>query len=80
MDADMEALIARHDERLKAVETQIEKLDTKIDDLKTDIHEIKLLIAKTQGQAQGVWWAMMAFGAAGGAIASMVMKYFPFFR
>jgi hypothetical protein len=80
MDAIMDALIARHDERLKAVETQIEKLDGKIDDLKTDIHEIKLLIAKTQGQAQGAWWAMMAFGAVGGAIGSFIMKFLPFLK
>jgi len=80
MDADMDALIARHDERLKTVEQQIEKLDKKIDGLTGDIHEIKLMIAQTKGQAQGVWWAMMAFGAAGGAIASFLMKYVPFLR
>jgi len=72
--------IARHDERLKTVEQQIDKLDKKIDGLTSDIHEIKLLIAETRGQAQGVWWAMMAFGAAGGAIASFVIKFFPFLK
>jgi hypothetical protein len=76
----MDSDLARHDERLKAVENNISKLDKKIDGLTADIHEIKLLIAQTQGQAQGVWWAMMAFGAAGGAIASFVMKYLPFLR
>ena len=76
----MDSDLARHDERLKQVETQIDKLDKKIDGLTVDIHEIKLLIAQTQGQAQGVWWAMMAFGAAGGAVASFIMKYLSFLK
>lgn len=76
----MDPHIARHDERLKQVENQIEKLDKKIDGLTDDIHEIKLMIAQTRGQAQGLWWAMMAFGAVGGAIASFIMKFLPFLR
>ena len=77
----MEALqIARHDERLKAVETQIEKLDHKIDTLSDNIQEIKLLIAETQGKFQGAWWVMAIFGSLGGIIASVVMKFFFFVK
>lgn len=75
----MEALqLARHDERLKAVETQIQKLDHKIDTLSDNIQEIKLLIAETQGKFKGAWWVMAVFGSLGGALASVVMKFFLF--
>jgi hypothetical protein len=68
--------IARHDERLKQVENQIEKLDKKIDDMGVDIQEIKLMIAEAQGKFKGAWWAMAVFGGIGGFVASFISKYF----
>lgn len=68
--------IARHDERLKQVETQIEKLNDKIDDMSLDIHEIKLMLAEAQGRVKGAWWAMALFGGIGGFVASFLSKYF----
>jgi hypothetical protein len=73
----MESLqIARHDERLKHVELQIDKLDAKIDDLSNDINDIKLMLAEAQGKFKGAWWVMMLFGGVGGFAASMFTKFF----
>jgi phage shock protein A len=72
--------IARHDERLKTVEQQIEKLDKKIDGLTGDIHEIKVLIANITGRAQGAWWVMAVAGGLAGALVSFAMKILPAMR